>query len=211
MKGWTAVRLDEIPKRANGWIPVRDQLGITAFGANAWTKRDSDGGLIASHEERSTGHEELYFVFRGHATFTVGDDEIDAPAGTILVVKDPALQRSAQPKDDDTIVFSAGGKPGEPFSVQPWELNTEWNTKAFPLYNEQRYEEAAAVLREGIAAGADNPGMHYNLACFEALAGNAVAALDHLEVACAGNRSFVESAKTDSDLDSIRDDPRFPR
>jgi mannose-6-phosphate isomerase-like protein (cupin superfamily) len=211
MKGWTAVRLDEIPKRPNGWIPVRDHLGITAFGVNAWTKRETDDDLIGVHDERSTGHEELYFVYRGHATFTVGDEEIDAPAGTIVVVKDPARRRGARPTDDDTIVVTAGGKPGEPFTVSAWERNSEWNAEAFPLYNEQRYTEAAEVLRKGIAAGADNPGMHYNLACFAALAGETDEALEHLRIAFDGDASFKEFAETDSDLDSLRDDPRYPR
>ena len=35
MKGWTAVRLEEIPDRGQGWIPIRDHLGVTAFGINA--------------------------------------------------------------------------------------------------------------------------------------------------------------------------------
>jgi tetratricopeptide (TPR) repeat protein len=211
VKGWTAVRLEEIPERPNGWIPVRDHLGIDAFGVNAWKKRSSDGALIALHDERPTGHEELYFVYRGHATFTVGDDEIDAPAGTIVVVKDPTVRRGAQPLDDETIVFTAGGKPGEAFTVSAWERNSEWNAKAFPLYQEERYAEAAAVLREGIEAGADNPGMHYNLACFESLAGNAEEAIEHLRIACERDASFAEFAKSDTDLDPIRNDSRFPQ
>ena len=210
MKGWTVAQLDEIPKWGNGWIPVRDRLGITAFGVNAWTKRELDDDVIGAHDERSTGHEELYFVYRGHATFTVGEDEIDAPAGTFVVVRDPALRRRATPQDDDTIVFTVGGKPGEAFAVSAWEQNNEWNSKAFPLYNQQRYGEAAAVLREGIAAGADNPGMHYNLACFAALAGETDEALEHLRVAFAGDATLRELAETDSDLDALRADSRFP-
>ena len=210
MKGWTAVRLDEIPDRGQGWIPIRDHLGISAFGVNAWTKRELDGDVIGMHDERPRGHEELYFVFRGHATFTIEEREIDAPAGTIVFVKDPALRRGAKPVDDDTVILTAGGQPGEPFEVSPWEANSEWNTKAFPLYNEQRYAEAAAVLREGIAAGADNAGMHYNLACFTALAGETDEAIEHLRLAIEEDATFEELARTDSDFDPIRDDPRFP-
>ena len=211
MKGWTIAKLDELPKWGNGWIPVREHLGITAFGVNAWTKRDNDDDVIGAHDEQSTGHEELYFVFRGHAAFTVGEDEIDAPAGTFVVIKDPALRRRARPLDDDTIVLTVGGKPGEAFTISDWERNNEWNAKAFPLYNEQRYAEAAAVLRDGIAAGADNPNMHYNLACFAALAGETDDALEHLRVAFAADASLQELAETDSDLDSLRDLPGYPR
>jgi tetratricopeptide (TPR) repeat protein len=190
---------------------VRDHLGITAFGVNAWTKRELDGDVIGAHDERSTGHEELYFVYRGHAMFTVGEEEIDAPAGTIVFVKDPALRRGARPIDDDTVVFTAGGKPGEPFEISPWEANSEWNARAFPLYNEKRYADAAAVLREGIAAGSDNAGMHYNLACFTALAGETDEALEHLRIAFEQDSSFREFAEKDSDLAPIREDPRYPQ
>ena len=209
MKGWSSARIDEIPKRANGWIPVREHFGVQAFGINAWTKRATDENVIGAHDEKDTGHEELYYVFRGHARFTLGEEEIDAPAGTILFVRDPAMRRGATPLDDDTIIFTAGGKPGEAFSVSDWEIGSEWNAKAFPLYQEKRYAEAAAVIREGIAAGADVPGMHYNLACFAGLAGETDDALAHLRIAVA-DKGLAQLAKTDSDLDPIRNDPRFP-
>jgi tetratricopeptide (TPR) repeat protein len=204
------VHIDEIPKRANGWIPIRDHLGITAFGINAWTKRSTDDAVIVPHAEDSTGHEELYLVFRGHATYVVDDKEVDAPEGTILFVGDPSVRRGAQPVDDDTIVLTLGGKPGEPFAVSDWEASGEWNARAFPHYQEQRYAEAAAVLREGIAAGVDNAGMHYNLACFLALAGERDEALEHLQQALREDRGLAEVARGDSDLESLRDDPRFP-
>lgn len=210
MKGWTSARIDEIPKAGNGWIPVREQFGIEAFGVNAWGKRDSDGRLIGAHVETDTGHEELYYVFRGHARFTVGDDEIDAPAGTIVFVRDPDLRRGATPLDDDTVLLTAGGKPGEAFRVSDWEAGAEWNAKALPFYTEKRYAEAAAVMREGIASGADIPGMHYNLACFAALAGAVDEALEELRIACAGDEALAKQAKTDPDFDAIRNDPRFP-
>jgi tetratricopeptide (TPR) repeat protein len=209
MSGWRSAQLDEIDPRSNGWIPVRDHLGIEAFGINAYRKRD-DGRVIGPHNEVDTGHEELYYVYRGHATFTVGDDEIDAPEGTIVFVRDPALTRGAEAKDDDTVILTAGGKPGETFTVSGWERNWKWNARAFPLYEEQRYAEAADVLREAVASGADHPGLHYNIACFEALAGNHDAAFEQLREAFEGDPSLAELAKTDSDLDAIRDDPRFP-
>jgi tetratricopeptide (TPR) repeat protein len=210
MKGWRSARLEEIPERNNGWVPVRDHLGIEAFGVNAWKKRQSDGALIAPHNEIDTRHEELYYVYRGHAVFTIGDDEIDAPEGTIVFVRDPELMRGAQPKDDDTIILSAGGKPGAPFNVSDWELNWEWNSRAYPLYNDKKYAEAAAVLHEALAAGRDDAGIHYNLACFESLAGNTEAALEHLRTAIEKGESFREFAKNDSDLDPIRNEPGYP-
>ena len=31
----------------------------------------------------------MYVVVRGRATFTLGDDEVDAPAGTIVFLRGP--------------------------------------------------------------------------------------------------------------------------
>jgi hypothetical protein len=210
MSGWRSAQLDEIPARNNGWIPVRDHLGIRAFGVNAWTKRETDGALIASHNELGTQHEELYYVLRGHATFTVDGDEIDAPEGTIVFVRDPSVTRGAVPVDDDTIILTAGGKSGEAFTISDWERNWEWNRRAFPLYQDKKYAEAAAVLREAMASGAGGPGLHYNLACFLSLAGETDEALAELRIAIGGDESFRELAKNDSDFDPIRNEPGFP-
>ena len=49
----------------------------------------------------------------------------------------------------------------------------------------------------------------YNAACFEALAGETEAALDHLERAIAMNRDVREYAAEDDDLAAIRGDPRY--
>lgn len=210
MSGWSSVHIDELEKRGNGWLAIRDHFGIEAFGVNAWTKRDSDGELISAHDERSTGHEELYLVLRGHATFKLGEDEVDAPAGTIVFVRDPELTRGATPIDDDTLVLTAGGKPGEPFSVSDWEYGWEFNQKAFPLYQEKRYSEAAAIMREGAAAFPESAGIHYNLACFAALAGEKDEAIEALRRAFELQPGFFEFAKNDTDLDPIRDDQRYP-
>jgi tetratricopeptide (TPR) repeat protein len=211
MSGWATANLAEIEKRRNGWIPIRDHFGIRAFGVNAWTKRDSDGALIAAHSEETVGHEELYLVVRGHATITVGDDEIDASAGTIVFVRDPSVTRGAQPVDDDTMILTVGGKPGEAFKVSDWELGWEVNQRAFPLYEEGKYAEAAAVVREALERYPDNAGMHYNFACFASLAGEGEEAIEHLQRAFELSPDFFELAKTDKDLDPIRDDPRFPQ
>jgi tetratricopeptide (TPR) repeat protein len=210
VSGWQSAQIDEIPKRHNGWIPVRDHFGITAFGVNAWTKRETDGEVIPAHNEEFLGHEELYYVFRGHAKFTIGDDEVDAPEGTIVFVRDPGLTRGATPVDDDTVILTAGAKPGEAFRVSDWEQGSEYNARAFPLYNEKRYEEAAEVLREGVEAHPRNAGLLYNLACFESLAGEKEQALEHLRRAFELHPGFFEFAKTDSDLDPIRNEPGYP-
>jgi hypothetical protein len=52
--------------------------------------------------------------------------------------------------------------------------------------------------------------VHYQLACVEALSGNADRALEELRIAVDGNERYREPARTDEDFASIRDDPRFP-
>jgi len=58
--------------------------------------------VISEHDERddteygTEGHQELFAVMSGHAIFTVGGQELDAPAGTLVFVRDPALPRSAR-------------------------------------------------------------------------------------------------------------------
>ena len=50
---------------------------------------------------------------------------------------------------------------------------------------------------------------NYNLACYFALSGKKESALEHLENACIGDAAIKEWAKEDTDLDSLRLDPRF--
>ena len=63
------------------WKPVRRPLGMTAFGINAYTAANAGDEVVEEHTEEQLGHEEIYLVIRGHATFTVDGEEIDAPCG----------------------------------------------------------------------------------------------------------------------------------
>src|SRR5918911_1938860 len=107
--------------------PVRRRMGIEAFGAHARVAHAAGDLLVMPHDERAggphgtAGHEELYVVLRGHATFTLDGREVDAPAGTLLFVRDPAVVRSAVAAAPDTAILAVGGAPGEPFRVAPWE------------------------------------------------------------------------------------------
>src|SRR3954452_9754499 len=89
--------LDRISGAGGHLRPVRRPLGITAFGANAFTA-DAGEQLIESHTEVGGGagrHEELYVVLTGHATFTVDGDQLDAPAGTFVFIPEAASRREA--------------------------------------------------------------------------------------------------------------------
>ena len=198
------VRLDEIERRDN-WIPIRERLGIEAFGVNAYVRSD-EGNVISPHTEDMSGHEELYVVLDGEAQFTVAGEELSAPAGTIVFVRDPSSRRGAT---GDATVLALGGRPGGAYEVLDWEGGWQFNRDAMRLYREQRYADAAQVLREGIAEHPDHPGMHYNLACFAALAGETDESLEHLRRAVELYPRFRESARADDDFAPVRDDPRF--
>ena len=80
---WQVARLDDIERRGRD-IPVREHLGIHAFGINAYTPGE-DGTLISEHDEAGSGQEELYIVLDGKATFEVDGEAVDAPRGDIRV------------------------------------------------------------------------------------------------------------------------------
>ena len=200
-------RLDEIERSGNRgeWIPIRRSLGIASFGVNAWSG-DEGTQLISEHDESSIGHEELYLVVDGHATFTVGDETVDAPAGTLVFARDPAVKRGAVAGAGGATILSIGAKPGEAFRVSPWEVTSE----IFPLFDRGEYEEARRRLEEAVREF-PGEGVHlYNLACAKAQLGEKDAALDHLLRAVELEDRFAEYAQGDEDLAPLRDDPRFP-
>ena len=185
------------------WKPVRKTLGVTAFGINAYTAANSGDEVVEDHTEEPLGHEEIYAVVKGHATFTVDGEEVDAPAGTLVYLDDIKQRRAAVAKEAGTTVLAIGGLPGT-HAISAWE----YVFPALPAKGKGDYGTARRILEEALAEN-DLPGIRYNLACVEALAGNKDRALDELGVAIAANERLRNSARTDEDCASIRDDPRF--
>src|SRR5262245_37253058 len=117
------VRIDEVePVAVAGGLyhPLRRALGVRAFGINAYSAREAGDQLIETHDETgsgSGGQEEAYLVVSGRATFTVGDEEIDAPAGTIVFLPDVAEKRGAVAAEPDTVAIVVGGPTDRPLPV----------------------------------------------------------------------------------------------
>jgi mannose-6-phosphate isomerase-like protein (cupin superfamily) len=106
------------------WKAVRRHFGIAAFGTSAYVARAPGEYVVPEHtevEDSGTRHEELFFVATGHAAFRVGDEEIDAPAGTFVFVRDPEIIRAAIADEAGTTVLAVGGEPDVAYSVSPWE------------------------------------------------------------------------------------------
>src|SRR5438093_13351712 len=97
------------------WRPIRRRFDVRAHGVNAYTAEKPGDWIVEEHTEGSLRHEELYIVLRGRARFTLGSDEFDAPAGTLVFISDPDLKRVAIAEDEGTTVLAVGAKPGEAF------------------------------------------------------------------------------------------------
>jgi len=129
MAGWKATRIEDVDSvdgpGASDWKPLRHHFGIQAFGFNAWIADHDGQELVEEHDEvegNAGGHEEVYAITRGRATFTVDGKQIDVPAGTILHVADPKLVRSAVAEEAGTTVLCVGAEPGKAFEPSEWEV-----------------------------------------------------------------------------------------
>ena len=198
--------LERLPTTAGTQIlrPLRRRLGFQPFGLNVWVGAHEGDHVIEPHREPN-GTEELYVVLRGTARFTLGDESFDAPAGT-LVHAPPNTFREATAAEAETTVLAMGAEEGKAYTPSPWE-------DFYVAYAYLRAGDAArgrASLRDAIERDPDAWQGPYNAACFEALAGEADAALDYLRQAVERNPTEVKQyAPDDSDLDSIRADPRY--
>jgi hypothetical protein len=130
--GWEALHLDDVTSIVSDdpdegdWKPLRHDLGLQAFGFNAWSADAAGKTIIEPHDEApdhedERGHEEIYVVIAGLAEFTVDGQSFDAPSGTVLAVRDPALQRTAVAREAGTTILTVGAAPGEAFTPSPWE------------------------------------------------------------------------------------------
>ena len=201
---WSTSQLQELV-RDDGWAPIRRALGVRSFGINAWTAAGPGDPLVPEHDEVPSDHEELYVVIAGHATFTVDGETVDAPQGTIVLVRDPAIVRSAVSAAPDTTILATGGRPGQAFVPMPWETNRD----VVPLFSAGRYADAKQMLEQALDEYEERGYLLYNLACAESRLGEADAALAHLREAVRHAPELAKAASSDTDLEAIRDDQRF--
>jgi quercetin dioxygenase-like cupin family protein len=132
--GYRVLHLDEIDtvrfpdEPLPDWKPLRRELGITAFGTNAYVAEQGGDLVIERHDELADdddpgGSEEIYVVVRGAARFTVDGTSVDVPHGGVVAVLDPGLVREAVALEAGTLVLAVGGRPGVPFTPSMWEEN----------------------------------------------------------------------------------------
>lgn len=197
-------RLDDIERHGRD-IPVREHLGIQAFGIQAFTPAE-DGTLIGEHDEVGTGQEELYIVLDGTATFEIDGETVEAPAGTFVFVQPESLRKAT----GAGTVLAIGATRGEAYQALDWGEAWQFHRDSMIAYGEQRYADAVEFVRGGLERTPDHPGLLYNYACFASLAGDSSdETFDRLRRSVELRPSFREQARRDDDFKAVRDDPRF--
>ena len=157
MSGWQAVRIDDLeaipwPGAATTWRPLRAAIGARIAGMGAYTAERAGQDVVEPHRDADAmGHEEVYVVLRGRATFTLDGEALDAPAGTVVRV-DPEIHRHAVATEDGTAVLALGGHP----TFQP--SSSEWIERARPHIRSDP-DRARAIVDDLRAERPDSPGL----------------------------------------------------
>jgi tetratricopeptide (TPR) repeat protein len=187
------------------WVPVRRRLGIRAFGTNAFRAVRAGDPVVEDHVE-SPGQEELYLVVRGRAEFFIGDDRLEADAGTVVFVPQPDMRRRAVALEDGTAVLAVGGWPDRAYHSLPWE----------PIYLAQEsmrtgdWAGAAETLEREAGEHLDTAIIQFRLACCHARLGRHELALRELRRAIEINPKMRDRAQDEVHLESLRDLPDWP-
>jgi len=198
MIGYGVASLDDLDRYpvAHGleWRPVRRRFDIRSFGCNAYTAEKVGDWVVEEHTEGS-GHQELYFVVRGRARFTLDGEDVDAPAGTLIYLHDHTVKRVAVAEEEGTTVLAVGAKPGVAFTPSAWE----WFFEAYA----KTPQEGKEILEGGLRDLGEHPALLYHLACMEAKLGERDEARAHLERAVELDPSWGERAQRDEDLEEV--------
>ena len=190
-------------RRPTGWSPIRRELGVGAFGINAWTAGQGTN-IVGEHDETQSGHEELYLVLTGSAQFVVDGEERTAGPGVAVLVQ-PESKRKVVSLEDGTTVLAVGGTVGAAYEPRVWEVSAE----VIALFEEDKVPAARELMLASLDPFEGHWIIHYNLACAEARLGETESAFTHLRESLDKRPQLAENAKDDPDLDSLRGDPRF--
>src|SRR4051794_15220150 len=99
--------LDELGE-GYGFRKIRQPLGVTAFGVNALVFPPHYEGPNHYHDTQ----DELYFVHRGSARFTIDGEERTVGEGALVHVESTTPRMITNAGDDDLVLFVVGGKDG---------------------------------------------------------------------------------------------------
>ena len=135
MSGYVVTTIDAVPSiddEGVDWKQIQHYFQLTAFGINVYRATAVGTQVIGDHDERAGRHEEVYIVLDGSVRFTVGDDEVVCGRGSLVVVKDPTVNRGAVAETAGATVLAVGNREAERFE-------TTWQPEHFrgvPTYDE---------------------------------------------------------------------------
>ena len=99
--------LDQLGE-GRGFRKVRTALGVTAFGVNGLVFPPGYEGPNHYHDTQ----DELYFVHRGTASFTVDGDECEVGEGGFVHVESTTPRMISNRTGDDLVLVIVGGSGG---------------------------------------------------------------------------------------------------
>jgi len=105
--GYEVSSLDELGD-GPGFRKIRHALGVTAFGVNGLVFPPRYEGPNHFHDTQ----DELYFVHRGTATFTIDGDEHVVGQGGLVHVESTTPRAISNRTDDELVLLIVGGKGG---------------------------------------------------------------------------------------------------
>jgi mannose-6-phosphate isomerase-like protein (cupin superfamily) len=105
--GYTVSSLAELGD-GHGFRKVRAALGVTAFGVNGIVFPPRYEGPNHFHDTQ----DELYFVHRGTATFTIDGEEREVPEGGLVHVESTTHRQISNRTDGELVLLVVGGSGG---------------------------------------------------------------------------------------------------
>jgi Tfp pilus assembly protein PilF len=84
-----------------------------------------------------------------------------------------------------------------------------WITFAYATRRAQNLVAAEKILKQAEQLHPGNPTIHFNLGCYACQLGNLIVARARIEKAIALDQNFRELAKTDDDLEPLREEDRL--
>ncbi|HUR81986.1 MAG TPA: M56 family metallopeptidase [Thermoanaerobaculia bacterium] len=126
--------------------------------------------------------------------------------------KPPVIKEAKLKSDSEVTVLADVDAIGDfvlaKFGATP-TTGRGWYDRAYDLYHDDHYVEAAAAFRKAADDGFKRGTSYYNAACSYALANDAPRAVQELENALNAGWDDYDAIADDSDFDAIRDDSRF--
>ncbi len=99
---------EEIEKQLSSGSPYREFLRVPSLSCGIYTLAAGAKDLQGPHDE-----DEIYFVIDGRARISVGDEQADVRAGSIIYVPATSEHRFVEIQEDVTLlVFFGGAAPG---------------------------------------------------------------------------------------------------